>query len=239
MDIEAQKRLETHPLIDSSDIRLGFIRKVYLILTTQLGLTVLMGALSVSTDFGKFQLENPMLMQFVLVFAIIILIILCCIPSLARQVPTNYILMTLFTISEAYGVSAICYEFYQADSGSLVIWAAVLTLVMTLALTVYAYTTKHDFTMCGGYLLSLLLGLLYVAIMAIVTELEFFDILVTCGSIGTYGIYLVYDTQLIVGGKRFQLSMDDYILAAVYLYLDIIVLFLKILKLLAKSKSRK
>jgi len=40
-----------------------------------------------------------------------------------------------------------------------------------------------------------------------------------------YGIFLVIDTQLIVGKKRHGLSNDDYILGAIMLYIDIIGIF--------------
>lgn len=52
------------------------------------------------------------------------------------------------------------------------------------------------------------------------------------------GFYLVYDTQLIIGGqhKRMQFDMDDYVLAALSIYLDIINLFILILRLLNDSR---
>jgi hypothetical protein len=44
-------------------------------------------------------------------------------------------------------------------------------------------------------------------------------------------LYLVYDTQLIVGGnhRKHQFSIDDYAMAAICLYIDIIQLFLMFL----------
>jgi len=41
-----------------------------------------------------------------------------------------------------------------------------------------------------------------------------------------FGIYLIIETQLILGGKYFSLSVDDYVVAAMILYLDIIKIFL-------------
>ena len=53
-----------------------------------------------------------------------------------------------------------------------------------------------------------------------------------------YGLYIVYDTQLIMGGHSFKIELDDYILGAMVLYIDIIVLFLRILRLLAMMKKK-
>lgn len=41
-----------------------------------------------------------------------------------------------------------------------------------------------------------------------------------------YSAYLVIDTQLIMGKGKSRLSLDNYILGAIFLYLDIIGLFL-------------
>lgn len=49
-----------------------------------------------------------------------------------------------------------------------------------------------------------------------------------------YGLYLIYDTQLIAGNKRFALSLDDYIIGALIIYIDIIGMFLKLLQLLGR-----
>ena len=50
--------------------------------------------------------------------------------------------------------------------------------------------------------------------------------------------YLIYDTQKIMGGKRVEIGIDDYILASYILYQDIIILFIKLLKILMENKER-
>lgn len=52
-----------------------------------------------------------------------------------------------------------------------------------------------------------------------------------------YSVYLLIDTQLVLGGRHHQLSLDDYILGATIIYVDIISLFLKILRVLGKKKN--
>ena len=46
-----------------------------------------------------------------------------------------------------------------------------------------------------------------------------------------YGLYIIYDTQLIAGGRKHELSLDDYVIGALILYIDIIMLFLELLRL--------
>ena len=52
-----------------------------------------------------------------------------------------------------------------------------------------------------------------------------------------YALYLIYDTQLILGNKTFQYNVDDYCLAALNLYIDIIYMFIKILQIIAILKG--
>lgn len=52
-----------------------------------------------------------------------------------------------------------------------------------------------------------------------------------------YSIYLLVDTQMILGGKHKSLSLDNYVLGAIILYVDIVGLFLKILQILGKKKD--
>ena len=54
-----------------------------------------------------------------------------------------------------------------------------------------------------------------------------------------FGIYLVADTQMIIGKGRYEINDDDYILGALILYMDMIQLFLYILKILAESEKRR
>jgi FtsH-binding integral membrane protein len=51
------------------------------------------------------------------------------------------------------------------------------------------------------------------------------------------GIYLVYDVQLITGKFGIEYSIDDYVFASMELYIDIIRLFLQILRILGKLKN--
>ncbi len=48
---------------------------------------------------------------------------------------------------------------------------------------------------------------------------------------------MVVDTQLLLGNKNLSLSPEEYVFAALKLYLDIVKIFLYILKLLKKSRD--
>ena len=50
--------------------------------------------------------------------------------------------------------------------------------------------------------------------------------------------YLIFDTQLMIGGKhKYSISPEEYIVAALNLYLDIINLFLYILMIVGGGRK--
>ena len=60
------------------------------------------------------------------------------------------------------------------------------------------------------------------------------------GSIGAliFSLYIVYDTQLMMGGKhKYALSPEEYIFAALNIYLDVVQLFMYILMIVGGSRS--
>jgi hypothetical protein len=116
--------------------------------------------------------------------------------------------------------------------------ASIMTFAVTAAVTAYAFTTKRDFTWLGSM----------IWVFATLTFMFFFFwffafwdnpvmwTLYNCFGVLIYSVYLIYDTQLIAGGKRYQLSLDDYVIAALLIYLDIIMIFLYLLQLLGENK---
>ena len=115
----------------------------------------------------------------------------------------------------------------------IVFQAAALTAGMVIGLYIYAVRTKTDYTGCGAVLFGLMI------IMSIACLLMFFmgptmHLAICVLGVFLFSFYIIYDIQLIVGGKhrQFKFDKDDYIIAAVVLYLDIINLFLFILSIL-------
>jgi FtsH-binding integral membrane protein len=92
--------------------------------------------------------RDQFLIYIILVLCIIVELLILCVKSLARTVPINYILLSIFTACEAYIVAHISSRF---TAGSIAA-AAFMTAGMVITLTVYAFRTTKDFTMMGGSL---------------------------------------------------------------------------------------
>ena len=225
---EFQKNLT----FDDFNTRKGFIRKVYGILSVQLLITVFLCMVAMSsTSYFHFMMNSGgmALMIIAIILTIIISIMLICCRSMSREVPTNYILLGIFTICEGYLVSYSC----AMTSPKIVFMAAIMTLVITVSLTVYAMTTEKDFTYYGGMLFVCSVALFFVGIFMMFTNNPILHIIFAGFGVCLYGLYLIYDTQLIVGKKTHELTVDDYILGALFIYLDVVMIFLYVLEILS------
>jgi FtsH-binding integral membrane protein len=214
-----------------SSMRLGFIKKVYGILSVQLLITTLFSLISMtSTSFLKFQMNNLWLFYFCIAMTLVLPCVIVCFQGAMRQSPYNYGILFSFTFAESYLVSVIC----GLSNPKLVFMAAFMTMGMTIALTVYAMTTKTDFTLQGGMIFVIGCAFAMFSLFALFSSNNFVHILICVGGIIMFGIYLIYDTQLILGKHTLSFEIDDYILASFMLYVDIIQLFLYILEFLQR-----
>jgi len=101
-----------------------------------------------------------------------------------------------------------------------------MTATIVVALTLYACTTDTDFTFCGGFLFMVSIGFIVATILNIFIKSHFLKIVLSFVGALLFGIYIIYDTQLICGKHNSSLSIDDYIMGAMMLYIDIIQLFI-------------
>jgi len=211
-------------------LRKGFIKKVYGILTLQLVITVGLMCLSL-TNAAKTWLINPnnfWLFWVSFALSIVIIIPLICFKSIARKVPMNYVLLILWTVCESIMLSYCC----AMTEPKIVMLAGVMTVAITVALTIYACTTKTDFTMCGGLLFCLTAMLIVWGIFSMIFGVIFNTLYCILGLL-VFSIYLIYDTQLVLGKFGVEFQIDDYVYAALSIYLDIIQIFLFLLRLLS------
>jgi FtsH-binding integral membrane protein len=184
-------------------------------------------------SFERFMHENKWLFWVCFAVNLVIFYVMIYVRSACRKIPINFILLGIFTLTQAYMVSYIT-TFYDPIT---VFIAAVLTAVIVVALTIYACTTKTDFTVCGGLLFVAISVLFVASIISIFFYNKWVSIVISALSVIVFSIYLVYDTQLILGNGKHKLTIDDYIYAALMLYLDIIRIFLEILKLVGHARN--
>mmetsp|Transcript_48731 Transcript_48731/g.116003 ORF Transcript_48731/g.116003 Transcript_48731/m.116003 type:complete len:262 (+) Transcript_48731:51-836(+) len=227
-------------------VRNGFVRKVYTILSAQLVVTTLVAGV-ISQTATELKRSNPGVVSLMMVFSTamtigIMLVFMCC-PNTMRESPTNYVLLALFTLAEAIMVGFVCAN-YTVQS---VVVAFGITALVVVSLTLFACQTKYDFTGLMPYffvfslvLCGLGLALSIAAMCGASQNGAFRSMYLMYAALGAllFSGYIVLDTQLIVGGKhaRFRFTIDDYCMAAITIYMDIVQLFLFLLQMFGQRR---
>jgi len=217
------------------EVRKGFIRKVYSILTVQLLLTVIVAAPLTTAVSQQWLLANQWIKNMSLGMTVITMCAMVCCQDLTRSFPTNYILLFVFTAFEG-----VCVGFFSAQyTWQSVVLSLGMTVLIFLCMTIFAWKSKTDFTGFGPYLFAALIVLMvfsFVLSLLVMFGVQVYWAFMAYNLIGVilFTFYIVYDTQLIIGewgGHSLQFGIDDYVFAALNLYLDIINLFIYLLSL--------
>jgi protein lifeguard len=146
----------------------------------------------------------------------------------------NFIFLAIFTIAQSFLLGCMSAT-YEPDA---IFMAVGITAAVCFGLTIFAFQTKWDFTVMGGVLFVAVIILMIFGIVAM-----FFPgktIKLVYASLGAllFCVYLIYDTQLMMGGKhKYSISPEEYIFAALNLYLDIVNIFIYILTIIGASRD--
>lgn len=147
--------------------------------------------------------------------------------------PTNLYCLAGFTLSIATSIGTVCAIYYQAGLGFLVFEALGLTAAVTAALTIYTLRSKQDFSFMGAGLGASLWVLILGGLVASLTGSASLHFAMAVGGALIFSLYIIFDVYMIAQ----RLSPDEYIMAAIELYLDIANLFLHLLRILAASQQ--
>lgn len=221
---------------DNKSLRLGFIRKVFAILSLQMAVTVAMSALFIfHKPIQEYVKQNLALYLSAYVLFLVLYIVLACCTSVARKHPINLILLALFTLTLSYMVAVIS-SFHETE---IVMLAFGMTMICSFAIIIFASQTKYDITVCSGALfiacISLFLFGLFAAIFVPSGSIKIVNIVYSSLGAMLFMAFLAFDTQLIMGGKKHEISPEDYVFAAMMLYVDIVYIFLFILSIFGNN----
>jgi FtsH-binding integral membrane protein len=207
------------------DFRMGFVRKVYGILITQMVITFLITCLSFSDNVSGFFIRNPWMVYIGAIIMVVSIIPLSCCTRYAKKVPINYVLLLTFTIGTSILLITLCSRY--TIQTVLVAWG--FAIAIAGAMTAYAFYAKVNFNqLCAaGFIVvvtMLLLGILCGAL-----RNNYLNIVYCSLGALLYGIFLICDTKMLIGEQAIKYELDDYIFASLNLYLDIVMIFMYML----------
>ncbi|KAG9296642.1 hypothetical protein G9A89_002913 [Geosiphon pyriformis] len=204
-------------------IRMAFVRKVYFLLSAQLAVTI-----GISIWFRQHSVVKEWVSDHQWLFFVswaLALIILCLLFWKRKSFPLNLFFLFLFTLCISYGIGTVV----SVYDTTVVLQAFLITFGTFIALVLFTLQSKIDFSSWGPFLYA---GLWVIIFAGFIGWLFPFDrgyhIAVSGLSALLFSGYIIYDTYMIFN----KLSPEEYILAAIDLYLDILNLFIAILALL-------
>ncbi|NWW01874.1 LFG4 protein, partial [Oreocharis arfaki] len=207
----------------SVHIRMAFLRKVYSILSVQVLLTTVTSAIFLySTGVQAFVHERPALL---LISGFGSLAVIVALTLYRHQHPVNLYLLFGFCSLIDRLLFLFVVSFYDV---SIVLQAFILTTAVFLGLTAYTLQSKRDFSKFGAGLFACLWILIFSGFLRLFFYSETIELVFAAAGSLLFCGFIIYDTHLLMH----KLSPEEYILAAINLYLDIINLFLHLLRFL-------
>uniref|UniRef100_J3MIZ6 BI1-like protein n=2 Tax=Oryza brachyantha TaxID=4533 RepID=J3MIZ6_ORYBR len=168
--------------------------------------------------------------------AVIVAPLIVMLPTmfLRKKHPINLVLLAMFTICMSCAIALGC---LSVKAGIVIIEAASLTFAVVLGLTLYTFCAAergHDFSFLRPFLVAAFLVLVLYG---------FIQMLLPMGKVGTtvfgcaaalvFSGFIIYDTDNLI--KRH--AYDEYVAAAISLYLDTVNVFMAVVTALDASDS--
>jgi FtsH-binding integral membrane protein len=219
------------PRVMSGVERASLVRKTYGLVFVGIVTTILGTA---------FTATQPALLNAVLAHPFITMIAwiapLFVAQSQARNYPRNIILTLLFTFVTGIMLAPVLLAYLKFQPGALA-EAGVLTFSTFGILTLYATFSRRDFSAWGGFftvglvvlLITMLVGMFFPSVGA--------SMWISAAGVFVFSGLLVFDTWRIT--RSGQLTDQDYVFAAVTIFLDLLNLFLFILSLVGGGDRRR
>ncbi len=150
-----------------------------------------------------------------------------------RAFPQNVLLVLLFTFIEGIWIAGPM-AFYENRQPGVVGQAGLLTFATFGALSMYAVFSRRDFSAWGAFFGVGLWVLLIAMVLSMFFHTAASGLWLSAMVLIVFSGLLVFDTWRIVRSGEY--GPDDYVPAAVKIYLDLLNMFLAILNLLGGSR---
>jgi FtsH-binding integral membrane protein len=201
--------------------RSEFVSKVY----TMLGVSLLFCA-----GGAYYGLSMPMSLYWPMVIAEFIVLFACM--FLHRSYPLNIVLLFLFTTLSGLTLGPVLTLYTHMGMGGIIPEAAATTAVTFGVLSAYVHISKQDFSFLGGFLFMALIGMIVISLLGMFIHLPLNNTLYSGFGVLIFSGYILLDTSNLL--RRY--NDDQYVAATLGLYLDIINLFLFMLRLLSDRR---
>ncbi|VIO97919.1 Uncharacterized protein BM_BM3969 [Brugia malayi] len=223
---------------NSASIRAAFVRKVFTLVVIMLTVVTVMTAIPfLHHGTMKFVQSTPsMYFGSYFIFLMVYIMLICC-ESVRRSFPGNLIALSILTLSTGYMTMMIC-SFHGLVS---VLLCLIITVICCSGIIIFSSQTKYDLTSMYGIVFIISLVIMVFGIVAVIAAIAFhvrwlYTVYAGLAAL-LFMVYLAIDIQAIMGGRKHEISPEDYILAAVQVFLDIVYIFWMLLTLFGSDNN--
>ena len=241
-------------------LRFIFLRKTFAVFTAQIALTcgIICLCFEERVRFSIVIYSWYLLGGFLVLFLTCLVIILVN-KAVSLTCPWNYIVLFLFTISEGFVLLSIsCMNFFYVGDivgesifkeniiGAGVAGKDIVLILMTMlgmlsfGITIFVLCNKNNFNYCGGFWFSVLFVAVGFIACGIGLRPQMSDIggwwmtiSICFGGVFLFSFYFVYDSVCLIRNLRLYYSPNDFVFAAMMLYLDVVKIIYDLLRFIA------
>lgn len=210
--------------------RATLVRRTYGLIFLSIITTVLGVAFATSQPAVMNAVVQHPFITMIAVFAPLIML-----QRAAREFPKNIVLTFLFTFVEGVWLAPFL-AMAELRTPGVVAQAGMLTLGTFGALTLYTVFSRRDFSAWGSFFTIGLVVLFIAMLINMFVGSAAGGLWIAAVGVFIFAGLLVFDTWRLV--RSGQYGQDDYVLAAVSIYLDLINMFIFILSLLSGRDRR-
>ncbi len=202
----------TMTLTQLADDRISFLGKTY----SMLAACIAAGSVGAYLSSGfAFPQEHPFMMLFIMIGGIFL------VQGVRHIAGINFIALLAFGAITGMAISPLV-GMVAAKSGTLVTQAFMTTAVAFVSLTAYTFISRRDFSFLKGFVW---VGLISIIVLSL-SNYFFFESPMLALAVSGMGVllfsaFILYDTSSILR----EYPNDEYVAAALTLYLDVFLLF--------------
>jgi modulator of FtsH protease len=195
------------------------IKNTYLLL----GMTLLLSTLTAGYAVVTHAAPIHGLLSFVIMLGLLFGVMF------TRNSPMALPMVFAFTGYMGYTLGPIIGFYLSIPHGSEIVTTSLgMTALIFLSLSAYALTTKKDFSFLGGFLFVGLIVIVVASLIGMFFSVPGMQLAISAAGVLIFSGYILFDTSRIINGGE-----TNYVMATVSLYLDILNLFLSLLRIVA------
>ncbi len=166
-------------------------------------------------------------------FAVELGLIFFVIPRVKHTPGVNLAVLFLFTFITGLTIAPLLAAIFAMPSGASIVGQAFLmTSIAFGGISMFAMTTKRDFSSMGKFLFIALIIMIVGGISNIFIQSSMFQLVIACAGALVFSAFILYDTQNIIKG-----GYDSPVEAALSLYLSFFNLFISLLQILGITNN--